>query len=384
MQSLSPIFEFLNGSPRSAAALGYGDPKLEDAYDRHVMMTLAGAFVEVFGASAEAPTWLPFFPWYLSRSAPNPDTVMGYSPVDAGGVYRISGRKGTETIATVTVREGGAHIGKRPGKRLDEIDLMALPTTSDGWFEFILSPEKPQGYDGLWFKMHPDATMLTKRHVIVTADQIDGTLVIERLDKLPGPVAPPPGEVAAKMATLAAFAKDQNEFLLNYVNYLRDQGAETQLILDDQTPYGGLVVQVYFFYLFSLAPDEAIILESDVPAAQYWNIQVWDPFCTTLDYISRQSALNSDQLNLDADGKVRVVIAGSDPGVANWLDPSGWTHGGLIWRWNDAATKPNPTARKVKLADLRAELPADTLWADEAHRKAALRKRNVLYQQRRK
>lgn len=384
MKTLSPIFEFLNGSPQSAQRLGYAAPELEDAYDRHVLMTLAGGYVEVFGASAEAPAWLPFFPWYLSRSAPNPDTVMGYSPVDAAGTYRISGRKGTETIATVTVREGGAHIGKRPGKRLDEIDLMDLPTDADGWFDFILSPEKPAGYEGLWFAMHPDATMLTKRHVTVTADQIDGTLVIERLDRQPGPIRPEPGEVSAKMETLARFAKEQNEFLLGYVNYLREQGAEDALILDDQTPYGGLVVQAYFFHLFDIAPDEVVILESDVPDARYWNIQVWDPFCTTLDYVSRQSALNSDQLHIDADGRVRVVIAASDPGVANWLDTCGWTNGGLIWRWNDAATTPKPTSRKVKLADLKSELPADTLFADEAHRRDALRKRALLYQQRRK
>src|ERR1700761_6502620 len=117
MQSLSPLTEYLTNAGEVAARLGYRDPDLQEAYARQVAMILAGGFVEVFGGGADAPTWLPFFPYYLSRSAPNPDTVMGYSAVDPKGTYRISGVKGTETLATITMRDGGAHLGMRPGKR---------------------------------------------------------------------------------------------------------------------------------------------------------------------------------------------------------------------------------------------------------------------------
>jgi hypothetical protein len=297
-------------------------------------------------------------------------------------VYRVSGVKGTETIAAITVREGGAQMGRRSGKRLDEIDLLTVPADANGHYEFLLSAERPAGHPGQWFELDPAATMLTKRHVMKVAAQVDGTCVIERLDRLAQPLRPQPGEVAAKLKTLADLAVNQNEFLLGYMNYLRKQGAEKQPILDDQTAYGGLLVQAYYFYLFDVADDEAIILESAVPPAAYWNIQIFDPFCTTLDYVSRQTALNDAQIRVDRDGRVRAVLSVSDPGVANWLDTSGWNRGGLIWRWNDAKSQPDPTATKVKLADLRSRLPDDTLWADAAYRRAALQERALLYQSR--
>jgi hypothetical protein len=54
----------------------------------------------------------------------------------------------------------------------------------------------------------------------------------------------------------------------------------------------------------------------------------------------------------DAAGRVRVVIAGSDPGVPNWLDTAGHRRGCIIARQVGTPTPDDPRCRVVKLADV--------------------------------
>jgi hypothetical protein len=50
---------------------------------------------------------------------------------------------------------------------------------------------------------------------------------------------------------------------------------------------------------------------------------------------------------VDDDGKVRVVVAHQDPGVANWLDTAGHSEGPIILRCVRTDTAPVPTTRVV-------------------------------------
>ena len=106
---------------------------------------------------------------------------------------------------------------------------------------------------------------------------------------------------------------------------------------------------------------------------------VWLPAGTyeLVDMVEHQSSLNQRQVSVDADGKIRIVIAGRDPGVANWLDTAGRRVGQFTFRFFWSNADPEFTARVVKLADLDADLPADTVRVDAAARAAVLAARRA-------
>ena len=90
----------------------------------------------------------------------------------------------------------------------------------------------------------------------------------------------------------------------------------------------------------------------------------------------------ADELN--SDGKFRAVIALEDPGVPNWLDPAGYTEGGIYGRWFDCDTNPVPIMKRVPLAELRGHLPVDTPVVTPGERAEELRRRVRACQRRRR
>jgi hypothetical protein len=81
-----------------------------------------------------------------------------------------------------------------------------------------------------------------------------------------------------------------------------------------------------------------------------------------MDYANRVSSLNHTQLHIDADQKVRVVIAHEDPGVPNWLDTGGHLEGIIQYRyiWITQDEQPQPTIQTLPLDQVRSALPAKT------------------------
>src|SRR5690606_3600615 len=97
---------------------------------------------------------------------------------------------------------------------------------------------------------------------------------------------------------------------------------------------------------------------------------------------NNQASLNDKQGVVDGDGVFRTVISARDPGVHNWLDTSGYASGAIQGRWFEASEKPMPSIRKVKVADVLRNLPADTRRVSPQERVAALRRRRLAAQMR--
>jgi hypothetical protein len=380
---LQPVIDYLANAEAVAERLGYGDPALRPGYYRQVMLLLSLAYVEVFGTSVDSPVWVPHIPFFLPWGSPNPDDIYQFVPIDAQGRYRLYGNKGTVPIASVTLRTGGAHLGQINGRTLSEIDLRTLPADRHGNFELLLSAARPPDYRGLWFPLHADTTALLFRSRSTNLSQFDADCGIERLDRTAGPAFAAADAMARRLDMLCSYASRQNEFLLGYLNAVRSRGGEQGFVFEDQSSYGALIKQRYLMHLFSLAPDEALILDSEVPdRAQYWSVQLFDTFFSGIDNVGRQSAVNHEQVRIDRDRHVRLVVASQDPGVANWLDTGGWPRAGLMWRWNDASSYPRPAVRKVKLAEVPSVLPPDTPRVD-ADRRRALNAAHARYTRRR-
>jgi hypothetical protein len=133
---------------------------------------------------------------------------------------------------------------------------------------------------------------------------------------------------------------------------------------------------VYVPAVFQIGADEAVVVEWNVPASAYWSFQVGDIWSRPLDYLHHQTDLNMERAVVDPDGKVRIVLALTDPGVPNWLDPCGRTEGTLVMRnYRAVADTTAPDLRVVPLADLPAALHPETPRCSPEQRAEALARR---------
>jgi hypothetical protein len=128
---------------------------------------------------------------------------------------------------------------------------------------------------------------------------------------------------------------------------------------------------------YDLKPDEAMIVTTTRGGARYTGFQLNDPWMMQPDARRHQVCLNSSQTKWSDDDSATYVIAANDPGVANWLDPSGVTSGLGILRWQavpDGATKEGliRDVRVIKLSEI-AGLQLPRVTSSERRREIANR-----------
>jgi hypothetical protein len=121
--------------------------------------------------------------------------------------------------------------------------------------------------------------------------------------------------------------------------------------------------------------------------AAYLGFQLADVWGQAAPYVWESGSLTQTQARPDPDGAFTYVVSVPDPGVHNWLDPSGLHSGTFCTRWQGlAAGVPLEDAvrevKVVKLKDLKAALPAGTPWTTPAERKAELAARAASYARR--
>jgi hypothetical protein len=143
---------------------------------------------------------------------------------------------------------------------------------------------------------------------------------------------------------------------------------------------GGADNILYGSCFWQLEPGDALLLEAERPDADYWSFVVHTlPWLESGDFDRRQTSLNDAQAHVDADGRVRVVVAHEDPGVPNWIDTEGRRVGMLVYRWVWARDNPCPTSRLTTVDAVRDALPPDhpTVSADERRQRLARRREAV-------
>jgi hypothetical protein len=135
---------------------------------------------------------------------------------------------------------------------------------------------------------------------------------------------------------------------------------------------------IYSHGFVSLGDDEAMVVELDPRAAALWGIGCYSrAWYEPLDYATRVTSRNHRQVTPDADGVVRVVIAGRDPGSANWLDTQGRAEVLTTARWFRPPEPPTIHAEIVPLAKLADHLPDGHPMVDADARAAEIRGRSA-------
>jgi hypothetical protein len=340
-------------------------------------MNLTQGYFMFMGSNPAQPDLTPMYNTAL-RLQPNPDDTYVRANLDGKGVYRLSGERGTIRLLTITLGRKSIGTTEQPGGQTAEYDLDEVITfDADGNFECVLSDVRPVGHEGNWLRLPPETDMMiVRRRSYDWAKERDPRLALERLDVSPLRSRPTVEETEATLVALSEYAERHSRQWLRYQDQLRQRGVINKIEHHGFTELGGIRVQVYWWGMFQLEPDEALIIETEIPdQAPYWNVQLNDEIWNTVEYRWRQSSLNGAQARIDADGKFRGVIALEDPGVPNWLDPAGHPQGTIVGRWYQCKTNPVPQIKRVKLSEVLGHLPASTPRVTPDEREAALRAR---------
>jgi hypothetical protein len=275
--------------------------------------------------------------------------------------------------------------GSRRGKKVlqfSELQSSDLEIGVDGDFEIWVGPERPPENPALpgerinWLPTHPDVGWINIRQYFHDWDrERPAEFFIEKVGGeglSPEPLGP------EKLA-------DQLESAIEWVEhgmpYWTEWAQREHLGHPPNTSKrlppveDGVKLISYGCGRFDLEPGEAMIFECEVPKARYWHVALLNFWFETLDYMDHQSCLNGTQIQPDSDGRFRLVVSPTDPGVPNWLDSGGHLHGLTQYRWIWNEDEPEPVCRIVPLDRLREELPAETPFVTPEERRRTIRRR---------
>lgn len=102
-----------------------------------------------------------------------------------------------------------------------------------------------------------------------------------------------------------------------------------------------------------LSEGESLVVEGRPPGAPYWGVQFCDRWMSAPGG-RRTGWLNDSQVELEPNGRYRVVVGPEDPGVPNWIDTSSHRRGGLLWRFASGESVPEAaTVRVIRTSELR-------------------------------
>ncbi len=305
-------------------------------------------------------------PRLVKMGLDNPDNYYLSASVSGRRRYRIRGRRGTIHYLSFAAQSQNFAARERITGGAGHLNDAELALSDDGAFEIIASLEKPDGVDGQagarrnWLPLAADTTQILVRQTYLDREREQPvSLDIECLDA-EGPPAPlDPARVTGQLLGAAHYAIGCANWFADWVlgfdakgggvNRFHLPGAENHRLL------GGDPNIVIPLGRFELAADEALLIEVKPPRCDYWNVQLANIWAESLDARGRQTHLNCGSAQLEADGRVRIIVAHEDPGHPNWLDTAGHSRGIMGFRWVRADAHPLPETRLLHQGERKVE-----------------------------
>lgn len=330
-------------------------------------------------AASETPR-SPYFVWTITMAhqwmgldvpgsrigQDNPDNVYRFARIDEHIRYRLSGRFVGPPPTDFSLCSLPAHVGEGIAANVcgiitrDNLDIK-----SDGSFEIAIDNTATEG--------RRNHLCIAGAKVLMGRDTLSdwglespAQLIIEPVDS--EPVDDFDIEQAAPRAAQLAFTIA--EFFLRVVQHGMCEVGPLNTVPSpvSSADRGGLVTQCATLGYYRLGDDEAWVISIDPMAAHYLGVQLCDMWMLSYDYRGYTSSLNHQQAVADADGRIRLVVSATDPGVHNWLDGSGEDLGTILLRWHGipagADFAGSVVSDVVSLQGLPDYLPADTRWLD--------------------
>jgi hypothetical protein len=313
------------------------------------------------------PVLVRLFDTYLPYGNSNPDCIYFHATVSPRHTYRISGPRGNARIVEVQVMDG--HFVAGPNHK-SLFTLPDLKADEKGNLEITLSATP---HPGNWVRLDPGASwMYLRQYFYDWETERPADLVIERVGaRYPSP-QPSPAEISRRIDKLIEWTPSWYRHLERRIEGYYDSPPDRCTFNLSTAGMDGLL---YGKGHFTIAEDQAAILEFRPPDCRYWSIQIMNDFWESQEFDVRQTSLNGHQARLDPDGVFRGVISVNDPGVPNWLDPVGHRNGLICARVLYPKSTPEVTIRTVPLDSLRQALHPDTPDVPESARSESLRRR---------
>ncbi len=301
--------------------------------------------------------------------AENADNQYLWARVDPRASYLIRGERGTAFDFLIEVKEGYMQLGDE--RNFATLTADEIHYDPKGRFEIALSAE-PR--DGNWLRLDREARYIAIRQYLCDwKDERPARFSIE-CEEDPGASTMTPARVAALLQDAGEWTLESARFWTGWTEQLRE--AWDPLRIAAARKFAGGADDIYYgndFY--RLETNEALVVETELPDARYWQFQLCDLWFRSADWPERSTSINQLQAHLDLDGRFRCVVAHRDPGIANWLDTAGEPEGLLQYRWIWSRSNPQPKSRIVAFGEIRNHLPSDTPLFSESERRAALRTR---------
>ena len=327
----------------------FGDPAwristAEDLADARSSMfhSLQHALEVYLEADSARPNFKRFVTPEKKLLGDNPDAIYYHAVVDEHHSYRIRGNIAGATYTSFTVELGTIDGGNSTGVG-GALNDTQFDVDKDGNFEIIASAKKQPGN---WLELPEGSGSLSTRHyyerkVGIAADRLHHIpLMIEPLSELPPPLRPTDADLAGGLRRVSKFLQTSIQpfgaqpNLPKYVSKIPNQLPKPTIGGDDNANTGYAAVDnVYSMAPFVVKPGEALVIRGRFPQCRFSNVVLWNRYLQTLDYANRQSSLNRKQVELESDGSFKMVVAGSNPGVPNWLDTEGRPFGMMFWRF---------------------------------------------------
>jgi hypothetical protein len=152
--------------PDRQVAAGRGDRAETQDMNKLAFSILASGYLCRVYTDAHRPVFMPLWNYAINQGGPDPDYVYSTAEIDAHGVYEISGYRGTSRFVEITQQSFDMMhpSDMEQGSPVPTInDLDDLQLDENGYFKVVLSAERPPGYSGDWWELHPGARRLLMR-----------------------------------------------------------------------------------------------------------------------------------------------------------------------------------------------------------------------------
>jgi hypothetical protein len=347
-----------------------------DAF-RYMMQNLGQSFALGFETKdTKYPVIHTFSTPFCKLGGDNADCVYQQAWIDGESVYKISGNKGTVRFFNITVQ--GPRPQVKPGSTwrplmdpfgdVPEATLFGseIETDWDGDFELYIGGPK-RGPN--WLPTTPGSRKLFIRQYFDAWSEESARIRIERVGMTQPRPAPTPADLVKAMDWASYFTRQNTIDWPDYA-YQSSGDIDPEHINQFPSKHRAIPDPVYntqtdklrgrsgVAMVWRLAPDEAMILEWDKNDI-FWMITNMGMMLNSMDYLYRPISYTPTRTQVDSDGKIRFVMAHTDPGYHNWIDTSGFVMGNLENRNIFTNSLTDIRTRVVKHADLATVMPAD-------------------------
>jgi hypothetical protein len=273
----------------------------------------------------------------------NPDSYYLTAPLDAAFEYRIRGRLGTVPVLSFGAYFGG--MGSPRSGCSGSLEKSQLAVDVDGRFEIGLGARPGPGN---WIALDPEAgphSLVVRQTFTDRRTQRVAELSLERVG---GERGAPALDAEAFHDRLLAAARYVQANTALFADWARDfQRHPNEVRPLDVSRAQGDPSLFYLQGYWSLAPDEAYLLEFRPPDCDYWNFQLNNYWLESLDHRDHRIDLNHVAARPEADGRVRIVVAHRDPGHPNWIETASHARGTMGLRISKGRTQPVVEQRVV-------------------------------------